>query len=109
MKISPMMIALGLGALYLWSKKAAPAASGGAAMPASAAPPSTLAQCLQTQDAQACAKLGFSAADSVLNAAGDAIASELKGIDGMAPASLNGHMESLGAFNGLGGSFYGSH
>lgn len=107
MKISPLMIALGLGALYLWSKKGTSTAP--AAMPASAAAPSSLEQCLKTQDAAACAKLGFSAAGSILNAAGDAIASELKGIDGMAPASLNGHMESLGAFNGLGGSFYGSH
>lgn len=40
---------------------------------------------------------------------GMGLAGESRAIEGMAPASLAGHMASLGAYGDLGGTFYGSY
>ena len=39
----------------------------------------------------------------------DSLAKEVTGMDGMIPPTLDGHMASLGAYNGLGGTFYGGY
>lgn len=100
MKMSTMLLLAGAAYFLLKPKAAATTAAGTQA-------PATLEQCLKTGDAASCAKLGFQAASSAATAVGDAIAAELKGMDGMAHASLEGQMDSLGAYSGLGGSFYG--
>ena len=52
--------------------------------------------------------LGSKAAEDLLKF-GTGLAKEKLGMEGMAPATLNGHMASLGAFGDLGGSFYGGY
>ncbi len=91
-----MILAALAAAYFVFSKKGATAApapaaapAAGSALPGWAAPAASVANDLL--------KLGTS------------ITSELKGMDGMIPSSLEGHMASLGAYGELGGTFYGSY
>lgn len=94
--------ALAAGAYFMWGRKSAQPA-------AQIAPPQapvTLEECLKTRDASTCAALGLKTAGSVASAISDAISSELKGMDGMAYASQGEQLSGVGAYSGLGGTFY---
>lgn len=104
MKIKKSWLLLGglaLGAYMLWGRKSAPAqiAPAGGAQPQA---PATLEECLKTRDVGTCAKLGFESAGKVV----DAVANEMKGMDGVAHSSLEGQLSGVGAYSGLGGTFY---
>ena len=105
-KKSLLFVALGLGALYLFTKgkavqpgvapsSAAPAGQTGAAPSSSSSFPGWVDPAKKI-------------ASGALDLFAGAIAKEAQGIDGMVPGGgLQGHMASLGAYGELGGSFYG--
>lgn len=103
MKISmPMVLGAAALAWLVFGKKSAGSTVAPATSPATK--PSSLEKCLENASLTDCAKFGFDTGSKIA----DAVANEMKGMDGVAHASLEGHMTSLGAYNGLGGSFYGS-
>ena len=105
-----LLLALAAGAYYLFLKPKTTTASSTPLGPGSSA------SGVIAQDVTA----GANAATGLINAVSNAtsgtngfgfggLPSELRGIDGMAPASLSGHMASLGAYGDLGGNFYGGY
>lgn len=90
MKKKWLLIALALGAVYMMTKKSTATPTLASQVP-SGGLPGTIA----------------AAADDAIKL-GSTIASELKGMDGMVPDSLHGHMASLGAYGEL-GSFHGGN
>lgn len=105
MKISmPMVLGAAALAWLVFGKKSAATATNSGDQSMTKGTPSSLEKCLESASLTDCAKFGFDTGSKIA----DVVANELKGMDGVAHASLEGHMTSLGAYNGLGGSFYGS-
>lgn len=103
MKISmPMVLGAAALAWLVFGKKNAGSTVTPTTSPATK--PSSLEKCLESASLTDCAKFGFDTGSKIA----DVVANEMKGMDGCAHSSLEGHMTSLGAYNGLGGSFYGS-
>ena len=93
------LVGLAVAAYFLFFRKPAMAAPA----PSAAPPPPTDGTGLPSW----VNPIAAATAEMVKLASGTA--SESKAIEGMAPATLTGHVASLGGYGDLGGSFYGTH